>query len=181
MLERVILNIEDELIILDTIFKKYVEVPSNLIFIKNNRYPLMDKQNLHKYTKQNIVSSEPWHPFVCIECMKDLLTLYIYSNSENKQLFMSNPLMPVSKSFISTFNTDEQDIVVEHLPNIVRGDFDEVIRIFRRLYDKIKIYTDGYVDNIFEFETNTGYIVLLNLGDIHAYRFKEYIAHKEYN
>lgn len=186
MNRRIILNIEEELVILETVYRKYVPLPGNLIFIKNNRYPLVDKQDVHKFAKLNMVSNEPFHPFICIPTVVDVLKLYIYSNSEHPEYFIKNPLFKNNEwsggeKYIESFNMDDSDIIVEHLPEVSKADFAIIIRTIKHIFNKVKQFTDPFQDYLFDFETNTGYIVLVNKGDIKSIRFTEYLEHSKYN
>lgn len=187
MVKRIILNVENELTVLDTIYKKYITLPSNLIFIKNNRYPITDKQKfeLDKLFRVNMASYEPFHPFLCIPTVIDILTLLIYSGHSYLDLYLYNSLLKEkgyeSKKFIQTFNTDVEDIILEHLPNISKSDFNTVLKTINKIYTNINQYILEYDNYIFEFETDTGYLVLVNKGDIRAFRFDEYREFLKYN
>jgi len=187
MVKRVILNVENELELLDIIYRKYIVLPSNMIFIKNNRYPVVDKHkhNLTKFAKLNMLSNEPFHPFICLPTVLDVIKLYIYSSYSKPELYTSNPLLK-DKSYqgeqlINSFNVDAEDIIVEHLPNVSKSDFDVINKTLNKIYDIIQQYTSAYDNFIFDLESETSYLILVNKGDVRAFRFEEYQEYIKYN
>lgn len=183
MTKKIVLNIEEELLVLDNIYRKYVAVPENLIFVKNNRYPLVEKQNVSKFSKLGMISGTPFHPFICIPTVIDVMTLYLYSRSENFELFKHNPLIKKSdsESFIDTLDTNDEEIVLTHVPDISKSDFKSVIKTLRHIFDTILKHANDYVDNIYKFDTESGYVILIIKDNIKAFRFDEYNDYLKYN
>lgn len=122
----IVFGLDNELEIIDSLFAKYLKVPGGLLFIKNNRYPIFRKDylNFDRYLENGLVSNQPFHPYLCVECVCEILLSKIYSDSGVENLYIRNPKLVDSKSFITEdlLHCDPVGRIMEYFPGIYKGD-----------------------------------------------------------
>ena len=186
-MRKIILDIENELQSIEDIFYKYITLPDNVIYVKNNRYPHEDRRNLEMYSKLNLISSTPWHPMLCVPTILEILTLYIYNETSEFEHFKSNILIPNnSKCFIKTRSVEPIDLLIDYFKSYVSSiatiDINTILSIIDNIYyTHIHRYILDYPNIIYTFDDSTGNIILIDSGDIRAYRYTEYLNYKQGN
>ncbi|MGE3591390.1 MAG: hypothetical protein AB7G52_02690 [Arcobacter sp.] len=178
MLNKIILDIDEELLIIESIYAKYIKLPSNLIFVRNNRWPLEDKSKLEQFRKLHMVSDRPWHPILCVQSVVDIITLYIANDTSSFDYFIRNPLIRGGgQCFINNRDKDPEEIIMLYIESIAVKDLNTILRTIDLIYNKVSSYTNLYPEHIFTFDIETGYVILENRGNVKAYRFDEYLEY----
>lgn len=193
------LDIENELLILDSIFYKYLknDIPTNLTFIKNLRYPIF----LNNIKYKNIeISDKPYIAFLCVEAVVDIIALTYLDNSGCKNDYKDNKLLSKGEGcdfvnfdfigleieeiifkymFYSIYETTDVDMATNYIKNnLDKNDFYKIISIINLITEKVISVTTNYRQCVFNINY-TGNNVVLNLGEnIQAYRYKEAIEYK---
>ena len=184
-MRKIVLDIENELRAIDFVFRKYITLPEGVVYLKNNRYPISDRKMLDTYSKMNMISNEPWHPMLCVPTVLEILSLYIYSETSEFDYFRHNILIKNnSKCFIKTRNIEPVSILSDYFNthNILINNQDSAFimdTIDSIYYPSIYKHIAEYPNNIYTFEDNTSNIILVDSGDIKAYRYTEYIRYIE--
>lgn len=193
-MRKIILDVNDHLEYIENILNNYLPAIDGLLFVKNNRYPITDKENIRRSIHLGIISEKPWYPYRCIDIVTDILSRYIHEYSTSLNLFTSNPMIDsaVSKKYLDNhiFSPDEEIIhmhVNEMLTTygyvyaykITKEDISAITKYIRTIYEIVSLYTEPYPDNYFTFETDTSNFVLIDNGNIKTMRWDEYVEHCE--
>lgn len=203
ILHNIVLDIENELMVLDSIFNKYIGefIPKDLVFIKNYRYPLFSQSLISGNME---ISKKPFHPFLCVEAVAELLSIVYIDNSGVKSDFNTNKLIPENNCF--KFNKylrsgiDLIEIIYKYIffkvyetnpdtgackkyvldvidPNDIKLINDVIENIVNKFLEAVKLYNQ----NAFSIDYS-GRLFIINIGvNIQAFRYNEAIEYNEYN
>lgn len=184
------LDIDYELYMLERYFNLYSPISEDikqyLRFIPAKRYPLEPKDK--EYRERNPYErNTPYAPYLCLACVENYVMLDIYTNSPLYNLFLRNPCKKDSRNFLGGYyGVDASGITSE-----IGDPFETVItswlktnriaiehfKIMKSLLDdivkKVMVYTNLYPNHIWELDYETTHVILINRGDIKAYRFDE--------
>jgi len=191
-----IIRADEQLDIIEMIFNKYLELPNNLLFVKNNRLPLLGDEKqlaLRKYP-EHYFSNRPWHPFLCIGCVIDVLEIMIYSKNEYRDDLIKNKLIPSGgKEYMSEHRllSDYREIVFSHIFNnsyirhvkldrvILHHDVEAILRHIHNIYRTIEPAIMQNQDAIYDFDISTGIIVVSKVGHILELRYLETVKYMD--
>lgn len=179
-----LLEVNEYLSIIEEVFKKYMDIDHDLLlFIKYERYPVLDKKLLSKIKDNSLISKTPFVPYLCVGCVRDMLLDYIYMDSSRDSSFKVNPFLPDGgrKDLVPDFDNNET-IIRSYVENISDEDIDIIIKWVNKLYNEnIKQIVKQYPDCIFDIDIDTSSFVLLNLGDIKVFRYNELLEFSKNN
>lgn len=189
MQQKIILDINNILGDIELIVNKYIPTVDGLLFIKNNRYPIINKRKVTEYERLGILSELPWYPYKSIPLVTALLSKRIHAYASDVTLFMVNPAISHKGAcYIDYINHYEEDIIGDHLApenialdytvKIANEDVKAIIGSIDAIYKIIAPFTEPYPDNYFTFETDTSNFIIVNNGDIRAIRWNEYIEYQ---
>lgn len=184
-----VLDIDAYVDVIENEFKPFMPLPKDVVFIKQYRDPIYGKKRaVLSNLSSDMVAHTPFHPFLCINFLKEALCLLHYSKSDDIRLFVENPLMEFSKSFleIEDMFLTIRELIDRYLneqcsPNII-GSYvnmypqsaDVITNAVLRIYDEIACFIKPYMNNIISLDTSTSMYILQIREDISAFRFKEY-------
>ena len=184
--DKVVLDIEQELLMIDTIINIYKPFPKDVfIFSKSERFPIMKSSAYSEFFsgKSNKYSAEPSLGWRCIEFVNAYLLDRIYTNKglEDYTDYYKNRLLPkstVCKVFYNPYESyDMERLFITYLEFYPTRK--EEVKILKTVLDsmckKVTTYTNLYPDNIFTFDFSTINTILINGGEIGSYRYKEYL------
>lgn len=181
---RYMLEVNEYLSIVEEIFKKYMNIDHDLlIFVKHERYPIVDKKILSKIKNNSLISNTPFVPYLCVGCIKDLILDRIYMDSSRDSSFKINPFIPNGGrcDLVPDFDNDES-IIRNYVEDISDEDIDMIIKWVNKMYNEnIKQIVTQYPDCIFDIDIETSSFILLNLGDIKVFRYNELIEFSKNN
>ena len=186
--DRVVLDIEQELLMIDTIINIYKPIPKDyFIFSKGERLPVMKSSANSEFFsgESNKYVTEPILAWRCIGFVNHYLLDRIYINKrlDDYTDYYKNRLLPKSNVCKVFFNPYESyDINMERL-FITYLEFyptrKEEVKILKTALDsmckKVTTYTNLYPDNIFTLDFSTINTILINGGEIGSYRYREYL------
>lgn len=179
-----LLEVNEYLSIIEEVFKKYMDIDHDLLlFIKYERYPVVDKKLLSKIRDNSLISKTPFVPYLCVGCVRDMLLDYIYMDSSRDSSFKINPFIPDGgrTDLVPDFDSNEA-IITSYLENVSDEDIDIIIKWVNKLYNEnIKQIVKQHPDCIFDIDIDTSSFVLLNLGDIKVFRYNELIEFSKNN
>lgn len=180
------INIDNELNILEKFFNKYnpmdEETKKYLKFIPTMRDPITPHNYRDYYKPNNFISSTPYMPYLCLACVENYVMFNIYNNSYCYDVFISNPLRKNSKNFLENYyGTSKNDIdpyltIITSWLNTVEISIEHysmIKNILDRIVKQVTKYTNHYPNHIWELDYRTSNVILINRGDIRAYRFEE--------
>lgn len=177
----IVLDIENTLVKIEDIFKLYLPILPELIFVKHMRYPLEGKErfNLDAYFNRNLVRDTPWLSYLCIEYVLDAVKTMIYRESSESELFLRNPLLGhEGASFVNACDLNSIDqLIMCYVPNITYQHGELVYSLVRDIYNMIASYVfPTYENHLISFDA-TGFQVLLFVNEnIKSYRFNEAVG-----
>jgi hypothetical protein len=199
-MKNIVLNIEEYLIDIEKIVNNYIPYPDNVVYVKNIRVPVIINTGLDSvedypedciiagedyirlYTRNNMISDTPWHPFKCINLVVDLLTLMIHDESEHRELFIRNPYIPNGgKKFIPKLYATDEDIIYSYIKDISDKDFADILTYVSDIYKIVSVHTEPYPNNYFTFDTESINFIIIDHGDIRSIRWDEYANYTKYN
>ena len=179
-----LLEVNEYLSIVEEIFKKYMDIDHELlIFVKHERYPIVDKKILSKLHNNSLISKTPFVPYLCVGCVKDLILDRIYMDSSRDSSFKTNPFIPDGgrKDLVPDFDNDES-IIRCYVDDVSDEDIGIIVKWADKLYNEnIKQIVAEYPDCIFDINIETSSFILLNLGDIKVFRYNELIEFSKNN
>ncbi len=203
---RLFLDIEDKLITLDGIFKKYIEIPNNLLYIRGARFPVTINEEYQLPTTTaryrefrecemgptrnrrlgETLSSVEFYPVHSVICIATILKKLYIADTQSKDLFITNPHIPMySYSFISNKVLDEEieDTVLSYVGNMItREDMSIIVKAAISIFnDMYKLIPDNLRNNEIYFNLDSEHFICEIGIDIRAFRYEEYHDHIEYN
>lgn len=176
---KLVLDIEEEMWRLEDIFKKYIPIPEGAVFIPNNRLPI-EGYALHNNKHSELVSNRPYLPYICLECVSNILTNFVYRYNPYKEVFKRNDIIANGENLISVVDYEIEEIIGWYIDYIDTNDLEEVIDICNRIYSKMKVYTKQIPKNIITFDFEGPNYLLVDRGDVHEFRYKEILDKKDY-
>lgn len=182
MYEKIILDINPYLVQVEQYFINgldiaYQDVLKDCRFIPNRRYPIKD---IKECSNPEVIRSTPYYPFLCLDMVSQYLKIRIYQESGYSIEFKANKLLnDKGVKFLEDYENPE-DVISLYIntKNMDINYFKELVTILDRIFLHVDKYTSLYPKNIFEFEYETQYFVLVNKGEIGSFRYNEAI---EYN
>ena len=184
------LDIDFELYILEKYFNIYKPIPEEirryLQYIPTKRFHLMPSDK--EYMEENPYKrNTPYAPHLCLPCVENYVMFDIYSNSHLYELFLRNPCKKDSKNFLENYygtdssgidsemNDPYETIICSWLgTNMISTEHYKIInQLLNDITKKVMVYTNLYPNHIWELDYQTTHVILINKGDIKAYRFDE--------
>ena len=185
-----VLDIDYELHMLERYFNIYKPLPEDirryLRYIPTKRYHLTPEDKEY-YVENPYERNTPYAPHLCLPCVENYIMVNVYINSPLYKLFLSNPCKKNSKNFLEGYYGLEDGGIESEI-----GDVSETIiwswlgtnmigidhyKIIKSLLDailkKAMVYTNLYPNHIWDLDYKTTHVILINRGDIKAYRFDE--------
>jgi hypothetical protein len=184
------LDIDYELNMLERYFNIYRPMPKEiqeyLKFIPTKRLPLIPEDKEYNAPNQ-YVRNIPYSPYLCLPCVENYVIVNVYINLPLYKLFLSNPCKKNSKNFLKNYygvdgsglesaigDVNETIITSWLSTNMITTDHYKIIKsLLDVILKKVMVYTDLYPNHIWELDWATSHVILINRGDIKAYRFDE--------
>lgn len=174
------LNIDSAMTIIDRILSKYVPPVINtdvVWYVKGLRHPLSTRKHLDRYKKEGLAKNTPWHPYLAIPILQDMLEYYQYRHTNYPELFKVNPMANGNSVYSLSPGTHDATIILSYYPGIDTDDLYEIANIFLDVYETClkAIFTEA-PDHIYRINIDTNMYRLCRLDDIRAYRYDELLA-----
>ncbi|MDQ6990764.1 MAG: hypothetical protein Q9M11_03430 [Mariprofundaceae bacterium] len=176
------LNIDAGMLLIERIVSRYIVIPTDdlVVYVKGSRYPLESRAAIARYNGSSLVDNKPWHPFLAIPILLDLLEVYQYYHTEYEELFKRNPLQEAVRLYTVHDDATDTEIVLNYVPNMSTVDLSEVVTIFNTIYtDHLKPIFTEYPNNVYTMDLATNMYRMLQHDDIRAYRFGELLVAAE--
>lgn len=179
------LDIDYELCVLERYFETYnplpLDVQRHLRFIPAKRFPLEPKDK--EYREFNPYERrQPYAPYLCIRCVENYVMYNVYANSPYYKLFKQNPYLKSGRNFLSDYygtETNDPDPIQTIITSWLKTDkipiehYKMIDIMLSKILQKVVVYTNLYPNHIWELNYKTTHVILLNHGDIKAFRFDE--------
>jgi len=172
-----LLNIDSAMVIVESILCKYLtygDENTPVWYVRGYRYPLKSRSEAHAYTGHGMLQHKPWHPYLVLPMLLDMIEYYQYKHTDTAELFISNPLSSTMYGYNIASDVTDSDIIINYIPNVCEDDLYEIANTF------LSVYTNE-LKNIFIKAPNAIYSVCVETNmyrlhqheDIGAYRYRE--------
>lgn len=171
MSNKYILDIENYLIPIEEIVKKYIQIEDieYCVFSKKLRYPLLNKNECTE------LYHTPQMSMYCAPMIKDILKLLIAKKSLYYKYFIKNHIVNKESNFKLVEDVDSyclENIILKHIPNITIEDVDMIETSIGHLEDYISRMDIPY-DYIIEIDDEYIYHIVTPIKHILEVRIKE--------
>lgn len=185
----IILDINNELLILEEVFKRYLEPMVGCKWVPTLRYPLSN-ENIH-LVNQNVLakylSDVPYHPILCVDSVYKYVYRYIYIDKEldvDVHMFKYNELIPKKegRNFLNEYSYIwyHDDCLPHIMLDKIRGVDCKILRnMLDIITNKVKGYTDKNLKNVYDLDFTTNLVILKDYGNIGMYRYNEALNYIE--
>ena len=173
--DRVVLDIEHELLMIDSIINIYKPFPKDVfIFSKGERFPVMKSSAYSEFFFGRGIE------FVNAYLLD---TIYTSKRLEDYTDYYKNRLLPkstVCKVFYNPYESYDVDIknlfitYLEFFPTR-KEEVNVLNTMLNSIVNKVLTYTNLYPNNIFTLDFSTINTILINGGEIGSYRYREYL------
>jgi len=174
------LDIDNGMVIVEDIIARYIhpeEYTGNVWYMRGNRYPLTSRKDIERYKKFNLIRNTPWHPYLSIPLLADILEYYQYKHATSPKLFKTNPGGPSATIYTTTPNISDTTIIKRYVDNISDEDLLVIANLFLEMYNKcFKDIFISYPDSVYTLCAETNMYQLIRHDDIRAYRLNELLA-----
>lgn len=177
-----VLDLEDELSVIESIFDKYIPTPFDALFIPNKRFPLDVKFNFSDLDIKNLRNTK-YLPYKCLAFFEEALLNYLYMDSIQPEVYYTNELLEYTtpKMFVDIHkNNDAGELVREYIPDITTNEVSMVSKCLDSVFYKISNHISSGHDFIFKLNYESRYIVLSVVDNIWHFRYKECKEEIEY-
>lgn len=171
------LDIDRYTTLLEDVMLRYTSYASGVVYVKGLRFPLESRCDIMEYSKYGNCSDKPWHPYLCIPMLLDILENIQYMYTDQAELFMYNPITNEGCVYNTTPNDTELDILRNYIPGISDDDIETALLAIRGIHNNIM--HDIYVanpNNIYVLDISTSVYKLKMYATIKEYRFDEVVS-----
>jgi len=176
------LDIEGELLLIERVFSKYLELPDGLVFTNGKRYPIEDR-SLLTHIPERLRHDEPTAAILCTECISTCIVNYVVSFCQMKSLLFTNKLLTTSKSLVDVLYTDDEinELLIKYIENISHEDIVYIEDIITSsIYKKIDmIMSINNANKISRLRHDSIPLYLEFTDDVRAYRYEETLLNPE--
>lgn len=169
--DKYIIDIENYLIPIEEIAKKYIEIEDieYCVFSSKLRYPLLNKNDCKHFYH------EPQMSMYCAPMMKDVIKLLFAKKSNYSKYFFKNTVISKDSNYILIEDIDNyclENVILKYIPNITTNDLDSIEASIGHIDDYISRLNIPF-DYIIEVEDEYIYHIISLTKHILEIRLKE--------
>jgi len=177
-MEKILLSIDDELLAIEGIFLKYLELPDGCRFVSVLRDPVESicevEKTLPRKNNELVIADKPMIPYLSAYYIKDYIEWKVYNDSGVSKHYDANPHTTNSERFYSNVSKlSDEDIVRGIIPSVTREDIELLFSITNIIVNKIASILKKYRGHIVTVDVSSKYIILFIGEHIYTYRYKE--------
>lgn len=174
------LDIDNYMVIAETIISKYINIPKGAIYVKGLRFPMGSRRDLNNYSRYGLTGDVPWHPFLIIPLLYALVEHYQYPHTKYPNLFITNSICDGVNVYDIPPTVTDENIISSMVPNITSEDLGELIEIFLNMYHmSLENIFNEFPNAIYCMDASTSIYKLLRYDDIRTYRYMECVENHE--
>jgi len=182
----VIIDIDNELIVIENILKKYIPTSKYWWFTASTRYPLTVEEKI-AYSETHKIVNTPYYPFIGLPIVLEILKNMAVVNSDAYELYFGNPVLDKKEAIVyanrDRVNTQHVNIVLDYIEDNssvnlrnseLLNDVSFIVKIVEELFtNKIASLAAAFTTHIIDFNVTGKYVVMYSYGEAGLIRLDE--------